>query len=160
MSPEDYVKRLIEISEKKHKLLQDLFVLTGEQAKNITEDGLEQLDKVIAAKQSIMGDIDKLDEEFNVYFLRLKQGLGIKSLSDLRVSAVNGMKELQDSVKNVMELIKQISELDAKNNEDAKKLLQHLGDEIKKINQGKKVNVAYKATPVIQPTSYFIDKKK
>jgi hypothetical protein len=160
MAPEEYIKRLTEISEKKYKFLQDIFILTGEQAKTMTEDGVEQLDGIIAAKQTLIEQIDKLDEEFNVYFLRLKQVLGIKSIDDLKSPSFHGMKDLQDSIRNVMLLIKNISEIDKQNNENAKKLLDDLGMEIKKINQGKKVNMAYKPSPVIQSPSYFIDKKK
>ncbi|MCX8130719.1 MAG: flagellar protein FlgN [Clostridia bacterium] len=160
MSPEQYVQRLTEISHKKHKYMQDMYMLTVEQSKTINEDGLEQLDKIIAARQTLIEQVDKLDEEFSVYFQRLKQVLGVKSLDEIKSPGIPGVKELQQSIKAVMGLIKDITELDKQNNNKAKKLLDELGNEIRKINQGKRVNMAYNPSPVMQPPSYFIDKKK
>lgn len=160
MTPEQYIYRLTEISQKKYKLLQDMFILTGEHAKTINQEGIERLDKIIEAKQNLIEQIDKLDEEFNVYFSRLKQSLGIKSFDELKGPGFKGMEELQASVKQVMALIGEISQLDEQNNKNARILLNNLGDEIKKINQGKKVNMAYNPSPIVQPPSYFIDKKK
>lgn len=159
-SPEKYVERLIEISNRKYKLLQDMLALTGEQANAINESSIEGLEKLVDSKQAKINEIDKIDEEFNVYFQRLKQQLKIKSLDELSEPAIKGARELQGTVKRLVALMNEIFALEKQNNQKAKGLLDSLANEVKKLSQTKKVNLAYNhAGPKILP-SYFIDKKK
>ncbi len=160
MTSEEYVKRLTEISNKKYELLQDMYLLTDKQSKAISEEKVEILDELISQKQNLINLIDKSDNEFNVYFQRFKQTLGVKSLDEVKEPTVNGVEELQDCVKKIMGLLKDITQLDDKNKEAVKKTLNQLGDEIRKGNQGKKVSMAYNPGSLMQPPSYFVDKKK
>ena len=159
MTPEEYIKRLMEVSEKKLGLLEDMLNITKAQAESINEDGLESLEKLVNEKQTKIDAIDKLDEEFDVYFRRLKSELKVKSLDELSGLNIKGVKELQQTVGRIMGLIGDISGIEKQNNDKAKSLLGKFGDEIKTINQGKKMNSAYMPGPV-KPPSYFIDKKK
>jgi hypothetical protein len=158
-SPEKYVDRMREVTEKKYGLLEEMLDLTKEQAQSLTEDGLEKLGKLVDIKQAKIDHINKLDDEFNVYFHRLKSELKIRSLDELKDPAIGGVKELKESISNVMRLLGEISQLEKRNNEGAKALLSDISSEIRKINAGKKVNSAYNPTQ-IQTSSYFIDKKK
>ncbi|RCX14786.1 FlgN protein [Anaerobacterium chartisolvens] len=160
MTPEKYVDRLLELSSQKYKLLEEILLLTRQQAATIREDELKRLEDFIASKQEKIDSIDKIDEEFNVYFQRLKHQLKIKSLDQLKDHEIGGIRDLQAIVGKVMSIIAEISKLEKANGAQAQKLLSSLGDEIKKINQGKKMNSAYNPNPVFQPPSYFIDKKK
>ena len=160
MTPEEYILRLTEVSGKKYILMQDILTLTRSQSGTITEDGVDGLEKLIALKQARIADIDKLDEQFDVYFQRLKQELKIKSLDELKGPNIKGVRELQEVVESIMSVIREISEIEKQNNENAKKLLNRFGDEVKKLNQSRKVNQAYNTSPAMQPPSYFIDKKK
>jgi hypothetical protein len=90
--------------------------------------------------------------------------LGISHLNQLEEaklenSASEGAKQLKAMTAEVLDLIRSISEIEKVNSQKSDKLLEQLGNEIKKINQGKKANNAYKPGPVKAP-SYFLDKKK
>lgn len=158
-SPEKYIQRLNETVDKKLGLLQDILELTEEQASSISEDGLEGLQRLVDDKQEKIDAVDKLDEEFKVYFQRLKSVLKVDSLSELDASGIAGAKELKGKVAEILELIKEIADSEKGNNSAAKKLLDSLGSEVKKLNQGMQMNNAY--TPGHMNTaSYYIDKKK
>jgi len=160
MTKDEYIERLIGISKKKCGLLSDTLLLTKAQTQSITEESLEKLQGLIADKQTKIEAVGKLDEEFDIYFRRLKSELKIGSLDELKnFSGIKGIRELQDTIRQIMNTINDICEIEKKNNMKAKELLNELGDEIKKINQGKKMNSAYMPGPV-KPPSYFIDKKK
>lgn len=158
-SPEKYIGRLTELSSKKYKLLQEILALTRAQSQTITEEGVESLGRLIGDKQVKIDEINKLDEDFNVYFQRLKRELKVSSLEEMNVPGVAGTKELQESIRQIMSLIGEICTIEKENNDRAKELLNSLGTEIKKINQGKKVSSTYIPRPLNIP-SYFIDKKK
>lgn len=158
--PERYIERLIEISRKKHSCLQDMVLLTMAQSEAINEDGLEGLQKLIDDKQKKIEDINKIDEDFNVYFTRLKQQFKINSLSELKAPNIKGVKELQQLIKQIMDLLNEINAIEKQNSDKARKLLDNLGSQIKRINEGKRVSSAYSTDPSSRPPSYFIDKKK
>ncbi len=160
MTPEEYIQRLTEISNKKYKLLLEMLSITRDQAASLNEEDVGKLEGHIDAKQARIGEIDRLDEQFNVYFLRLKQELKIGSLEELKASQVNGAREFRDVIGSVMAVIEEISALEKSNNDRGKGLLNQFGQEVKKASQTRKVNQAYNPAPTGQPPSYFIDKKK
>lgn len=159
---EKYVERLIQISQKKLKLLQDMLLLTMAQAESINEDGVEALGKLISDKQEKIEEINRIDEEFGVYFYRFKKELKVKSLDELDLdnTAIKGARELKEVISEIMKLIKEISEFENRNNAKAKGLLKTFSDELVKLRQGKKITQVYNPAPTIPPPSYFIDKKK
>lgn len=159
LTPDKYAERLTETSGKKLELLQQMLVLTRRQSEIINEDGIDTLEKIVEGKQKLIDEINKLDEAFDVYFSRLKSALKVKSLDEIRGTQLKGVKQLQDTIGQITDLIKEISGIEKINNIKAKSLLQSLGNEIKKVNQGKKMNSAYRPVPTQVP-SYFIDKKK
>lgn len=154
-----HIDRMLEISRKKYILLQDMLALTKNQAGAINEDGLEDLQKLIDEKQKCIEKIDRLDEEFNVYFRRFKSVMGVSRLSELDASGVKGARELQDVTGEILNLIREIGELEKLNNIKAENLFNHFGNEIKKINLGKKMNSVYVPKQQNPPAIYF-DKKK
>jgi methyl-accepting chemotaxis protein len=160
MTSDQYVQRLQEIINKKKRVLQDILNQTNEQAKTITEDGLDNLKKNIDEKKFKIDEALKVDDEFNVYFQRFKQELKIKNLDELENKNITGIKELQQSIKQIMEIMNEISSLEKLNSDHANVVLNNIGDRIKKLNQGKTTFAAYKPGSVFQLPSYFIDKKK
>lgn len=160
MAQDKYIDRLLEISTKKYKLLQDMLALTRAQARSINEDGVEDLQKLIDEKQARIDEINKLDEEFGVYFQRMKQQMKVKSLDELDMTGTTGAKELQLCIGEIMNTMEEISRLEKENGDNAKKLLDSFSEEIRKLNQGKKMNTAYKPGGSMIPPSYFIDSKK
>ncbi len=164
LSLEKYIERLNELINIKKALLLDILALTADQSGVIEEDSLDTLGNLIEEKQRKIDEINKLDEEFDTYFLRLKSVLGISRLdrldaSKLEGSACSGAKQLKAVTAEILDIIQRIGALEKENEDKSKRLLGTFGDEIKKINQGKKVNHAY-APGLNKTTSYFIDKKK
>ena len=105
-------------------------------------------------------EINKADEDFNVYFTRLKQKLGVSNLDEINDPKIKGVKELQEIIARIMKLVGEISELENQNIIKAKNLLNDFGSKIKSINEGKKVNNAYNNSSAMVSTSYYFDKKK
>jgi len=162
MTPEEYVVRLLEAANKKCALLKDILFISQAQSRSITEDGVENLEKLIDEKQVKIDEINKIDEGFAEDFNCLKQVLGVKSLAelkDLKDRGVGGIKDLQDVIGEIMALIREISELEKSNSLKAKKRLENLSTKVRQVNQGKQLNAAYMPSPVKLP-SYFIDKKR
>jgi uncharacterized protein YdiU (UPF0061 family) len=158
-SAEKYFDRMIEILKNKQNLLREMFDLTQAQANVIKSETLSVLQKFIEEKQIRIDAIDKLDEEFSVYMERLKTTAKVKSLEELNASVYPAAAQLRGITGEILELIKKISDTEKINSSKSKELLNNLGGEIRKINQGKKVNKAYSPEPVNAP-SYFVDKKK
>jgi hypothetical protein len=158
-SPDTYITRLLEITNAKYTYLREMLEMTSEQAVSIDGDQIAKLEDILDGKQRIIEKIDKLDDEFEVYFHRLKSEAKIKNLEELNSSEVKGLKELKISVSNVMGIIKELSDMEQSNSSKAKKALEDIGNELKSINVAKKVNSAYGSIP-LQTESFFIDKKK
>lgn len=154
------IRKMIELSSKKYSLLQDMLELTRAQSGTITEDGIENLQKLIAEKQTKIEEIDKLDEEFTSCFQQLKQELKVERLEEINNASIPGIKELKDTVGRIMELLEEIRKLESRNIENAEKLMDGLSSQIKKLNQGKTINAAYGKNVVAAPPSFFVDSRK
>lgn len=158
-SAEKYFSRMIEILGKKKLLLMDMLTLTEAQTTAIQAELLDELQKLIEEKQQRIEAIDKLDEEFGIYFERLKTTAKVKKLEELEVSAYPIAKQLKEGTLEIIVLVGKIQELEKVNSTKSKKLLEQIGLNINKINQGKKINNAYNPSPG-DTSSYFVDKKK
>lgn len=158
-NPERFVERLLQISNEKYGVVKDIHLITCKQTGTIIEDGVESLQQLIMLKQEKLDKINLLDEEFNVCFQRLKQELKVNNLNELKDANIAGIKDLKNIIAKIMESIKEISSIEKQNNIKAKNLLNEIGNEIRKISDGKKFNAAYNPTP-IRTRSFFIDKKK
>ncbi len=159
ITPEKYVARMVELSDKKIKLLQDMLSFTHSQSKAINEGGIDNLNTIIEQKQGVIEAIDKIDEEFNVYFQRFKQVMKIDSLDELKGTEIEGLKELQKVVREILRTTNSIRDIEVKNSADGKMFLEKMRSEINTINQAKKASSAY-VSKYNEPPSYFIDKKK
>jgi preprotein translocase subunit SecA len=153
------VSEMTKILKEKETLLQDILKITESQNTSLTEEGLDELRKLIDEKQERIEKIDKLDERFKVIFQDLKKNLSVKSIEEIDPGRLPGVKELKEKTADVMALITRILDLEKANNVKGQELLDQLGNEIKKINQMKMANQAY-APKAYDQTSYFIDKKK
>src|SRR5690349_20906575 len=117
-SPDRYIERLTEISNKKYRLLQDMLALTREQSQNLNEDGVEALQKCVSEKQLKIDEINKVDEEFEVYYLRFKQKFDIKGLDELKKSGIGGslnvenIRNLQELIQNITDIVREIYEIE------------------------------------------------
>jgi len=159
ISADKYFDRMNEILEKKKALLRDMLSLTEAQTSAITADSLDALQGLVEKKQQKIDAINRLDEDFGVYFERLKTLLKIRKFEDIDLSAFPAARKLKEITSEILELIGCISKIEKQNNEKSKKLLDTIGSKIKQLNQGKKINNAYNPAPQ-STSSFFLDKKK
>lgn len=159
MLPEEYIKKMTELSLRKFALLKEMLVLTKGQANAISHQDIDSLQRLTGDKQGRIDSINKLDDEFQACFLKLKQVLKVDKLREIKDGKIAGAKELQSAIGQVMSLVKEISDIEKRNNADVKKMMDATALEIKKINQGKVANNAYKSG-IGKAPSYFIDSKK
>lgn len=159
ISADKYFDRLNEILEKKKALLQDMLSLTEAQTPAIASESLNTLQELIEKKQQKIDAIDKLDEEFKVYFERLKTTLSVRKLEDIDASAFPAAGTLKGNTAGILELVGRINSIEKMNSEKSKKLLDTIGSKIKQLNQGRKINTAYNSAPQGM-SSFFLDKKK
>lgn len=163
-TPEKTIEKLNELLQRKRGLIQDILKLTNAQTEAISQDGLDRLNGLIKDKQIRIDEINQLDEEFELLSAEIKKAFGISRLDQLDAAKLTseasaGAKLLKALVADILDVIREISEIEKINSQKSKKLLEQFGNEIKKINQGKKANNAYKAGAYNAP-SYFVDKKK
>lgn len=154
-----YFDRMTEILKKKELLLKDMLYLTESQTNAIQSEDLDLLRKLIDKKQQKIEDINKLDNEFEIYFERLKAASNVTKLDDLNASEFPGARGLKEATAGVLAVAGKIREIEKINSQKSAELKKNLGDLVSKAKQTKKINNAYNpASPTA--TSYYIDKKK
>lgn len=160
MESERHVKRLTELSEKKLELLHEMFLLSKQQTEAINNEAIDSLQEIIDGRQSLIDRIDRMDEEFNVYYQRLKYENKINGLDELdKLASVEGIATLKKLVAEIMQKLEDISVVDAENKRRAEQLLQGFTVEMQKLSQGKRINSAYKPVAT-QDQSVYFDRKK
>lgn len=160
MNADQYIQKLLELSEKKLNGLRQILKLTEEQSNVITEDNVDALQQIIDLKQQQMDIIDELDQAFEVYYSRVKSVLGVKSLEEIRMSELTGAAELKQIITTIYDITKQIQSLEGVNNKKVRDILNRLSGEIRQIKQGQVVNNGYNIGAKLPQQSYYFDKKK
>jgi hypothetical protein len=157
-----YFNRLIEVSTLKQNILVEIEELTQKQSDSIHDDDIDSLEKLVQQKQIKIDEMIKLDEQFEVYFMRMKFELKIKSLDEVTDNhvSVDLIKSLKELTSRILDLSKTIAEMERDNSAQLKNVMSVLQGEIVKLNQGRKINNIYSSSTVASKASYFIDKKK
>ncbi len=155
-----YIEKMAELLGKKKQLLQEMLTLTKAQTPVIAADSLDKLQKLVEDKQGLIDRINELDDEFTAYMDKLKSAVGISKLDDIDISRFPAAVRLKQGVSVVLDLVREISEIEKINSVKSNKLLEQLGSQIQKINQGKKINNAYSSQNAAVTSSLFLDKKK
>ncbi|PYG89129.1 FlgN protein [Ruminiclostridium sufflavum DSM 19573] len=160
MTPEQYIYRLIEISEKKLNILKEILNLTKMQSAIISEESAEKLDRLINLKQQQIDLISELDGSFEVYYARMKSILGVKSIEEISMVQLQGAAELKQVITDISNTTKQIQKLEIDNKNEVQTILDRLASEIRRVKQHKIVNNGYNVASKLEKPSYFFDKKK
>lgn len=160
MTPEQYVQKLIEISEKKLDSIREILNLTREQATVITEDSADEIQRLIGLKQIQIDLIDELDSAFEVYYSRLKSVLGVESIEEIRLRQIQGAAELKQIVATILNTTKEIQKLEIENKNKVQAIVDKLASDIRRVRQSKVANNGYNAGAKLPQPSYFFDKKK
>lgn len=77
---EKHFEKLVEVSREKQIKLEELLFLTNAQSKAIEEEGIENIEKLLNDKQKKIEEINKNDEEFYVYYEKIKEMYSIKNI--------------------------------------------------------------------------------
>jgi len=160
MTPEQYIQKLIEVSEKKLDSLREILNITKEQAIVINEDNTTEIERLIALKQLQIDMIDELDKPFEVYYSRLKSLLGVQSIEEIKAIQLQGAAELKQIVTAIFNITKQIQSLEIENKIKVQAIVTKLSNDIKRIRQSKVANNGYNVAANLPKPSYFFDKKK
>lgn len=160
MTPEQYIQKLTDLSLKKSDSMKKILILTKKQSEVITEDSIEELQKLIDIKQKLIDDINELDDAFEVYFSRLKSILGIESMEEVHISDYGEVVQLQEAIKTIFQTIKEIQNVENQNNMRARDVLESLGGQIRQVKQGKIANNGYNIGGKLPQQSYYFDTKK
>ncbi len=160
METQNYLVRLIEVSNKKYKLLVDMLQLYLQQEESLTESELDTQEAIIAKRQILMDEVDKLDEQFHVYTERLKTTLGIRSLEELSQFNLPGRAELKEIVGRITVMLDDLSDRHQKTEIRMKDIMNVTGNQIKQVTQSKIMNRAYQPGSSMPSPSVYFDKKK
>ncbi len=160
MIAEQYIQKLYELSVKKLEGLRQILKLTNEQRNVITEDNIEELQRIIDLKQQKMDAIDELDQAFEVYYSRLKSLLGVESLEEIKMADLTGAAELKQIITTIYDMTKEIQNIENINNKKVRDILDKLSGEIRQIKQNQMVNNGYNVGAKLPQQSYYFDKKK
>ncbi len=158
LTPEEYVQRLTEISQKKLNMLIRIKNITRQQSEAIEKEDVDALNYLINNKAEIMQKVDELDDQFELYFEGFKTVLNVTSLDQI-TTPYNGLPQLKGTVTRVFNILKETMQIDEKNCKTAKELKEKIAREIRKINMSKVANRAYMQQP-IQPSAIYVDRKK
>lgn len=160
MIPEQYIQKLIELSEKKLNALNEILNLTKRQSKIISEDSADKLNRLIDLKQCQINMIDELDDAFEVYYSRLKSLLGVQSIEEIEMTQFQGVVELKQIVTTIFDTTKYIQSLEIENKNRVQAIVDKLAADIRRIKQHKVANNGYNVAAKLPKPSYFFDKKK
>lgn len=151
------ISELISITKEKDQLLNDMCNITKKQMKAIEKEDMENLNKIMDEKDSLMKKIDKLDLSFITVFSEIKKKHSIENLDELSLKDYPNLKELKDMVKEVSSTLLTLSLMDDNNTQAMKERLEQAKRDLRKVKEGKK---AYKGYNASMTGSMLIDEKK
>lgn len=154
----ELITDLEHIIEKKLELFQELNRITMKQREDIQSHQGDNIDILVQEKQVVIDRIDRLDESFLRGYKILRDELQLDTLNKVDGSRHPELRKIKDTVEKIMELAKNIMELEKGNNAQLEEIFQNIKKELKQINTGKRSLKAYEATPVYNDGVY-IDKK-
>lgn len=156
---EEIVSYLIKLSDGKFQLLNSMYDITLKQGKALKENNVELLNKAIGEKQDIIERIDILDKEFLEKYELVKRGLGIENIEKLTEEPVIGFKSLQSKIRDIMDMLDKIRQVDDSNVKQAKINMDESKKHLQNVRVGKKAYSLYNRKPM-EGASIFLDKKE
>lgn len=156
---DSYIKDLLALLDKKQERLDRILCLTQEQTRVIDEENIEGLENYLGKKQTQIDEIDAIDNDFNRIYNAFKEKRNVNGKDNKEHPEIDGFSELKQRISKIMDSVKEILKLEESNSSKAKEIMRKYSDNLKNVNQTKKINSAYGNKP-IEPQSYFFDRKK
>lgn len=161
-SAQKYLTKLIEITRQKLSVLDEVLELCRAQQKMILEDRIDDLEASVEQKQSFIDRIKLLDEQYEVYFKRMKFELKIKAMEELAQKNLcrDLIADLKAYTGKVLDAVSSITEFERKNQSSIEQFMQEIKKDLNVISNNKKIGNAYMPSNTAGQSSYFIDSKK
>ncbi|WP_341537381.1 flagellar protein FlgN [Schnuerera ultunensis] len=131
--------------------------MTKDQKEEIERENMENLNRIMDEKDSLMKKIDELDLSFITIFSQIKKEHSIEGIDELSLEEYPNLTKLKEVVKEVSSTLMTISLMDDKNTGAMKERLEQTKIELRKLKEGKK---AYKGYNPSMNGSMLIDEKK
>lgn len=148
---------MIQLSNEKKVLLEDILNLTENQKSFIINENMDGLTKVLSEKDEIMKNIDLLDMDFISLYNNIKSMENISSMEEIDVDKYSNIKLLKSNINEISLILNNIRLLDNDNTRMMKTNLENIKSGLKHVKEVKK---AYKGYNYEAPTSMLIDEKK
>lgn len=154
-----YIGRLQALLEQKKEALEAINKLTMAQQADIEKNQGENLSNFIDEKQLEIEKIQVIDEDFENTFEIFKSQLKIKTLDDIDIKDYPQFRDVKKVISEIMDLAKNIMELELKNKDRVSDIIEDLKKELKTVRLGQKSIKAYEK-PNINIGGVYIDRKK
>ena len=154
---EAVIGNLIDLIESKHGYLKEIHLLTKQQTDAIENSDMSFLSLLIDEKQERIDFIRNIDAKFETITDDLKTVFGVKSLDELEVHCDDVLR-LKESISSMMELLRQIVDLEADNREKIYRARDLLEVKMSNAKNGKRAIKQYGGVSGYTD-SYFFDKK-
>lgn len=152
------INKLINLSDKKYELLDELLSLTEKQTAVIEIADIDGLNLLIDRKQEKLDIIKQLDIQFEAIVSDLKTLYEVNSLDELEVECL-GIIDLKQTIARIMSLLREISKLESLNKEKILAEKDKLQEKICNAATGKKAVQQY-GSFASYTNPYFLDKMK
>ncbi len=159
MGASEVTNFLEEIYRQELEDYQRLLRLSYKQQELIKEEELEKLEELLQKKEELMSSIDGLEERLAPYKeviikkFNLNDNKWLVELLETKLAT----NRLKGSIKNLVDILKELSQLDRKNQELISTKRADLFKELNLVKKGSKINNSYNSRVRIHST--FIDDK-
>lgn len=151
------VSKLINLSEQKFTLLEDLMSLTDKQTGVIEVGDIDGLNLLIDRKQEKLDIIKQLDTQVEAIVSDLKTLYEINDLDELEVKC-SRITVLKEVIERIMDILRGICEIEKKNKAKMLKAKDELQEKIYNASKGKHAIQQY-GNFNSYTDAYFIDRK-
>jgi predicted O-linked N-acetylglucosamine transferase (SPINDLY family) len=150
------ITKLLDFYGQKHKLMQEILMLSRQLS---AEPEFDRIEKLLAARQEYMSKVDQLDQQLELIKNKLVAETGVGSWQEVLKHRPEFLKQLEPISTAINQAAREAKELTEKSRISAEKKLNALRLDMKKMQSSKVGMAAYHNKPK-QHSGYFLDKKK
>jgi benzoyl-CoA reductase/2-hydroxyglutaryl-CoA dehydratase subunit BcrC/BadD/HgdB len=155
---ESDLNKLIDLLEKKKRLLKEFLRLTKYQTEFIKNEDIKKMDNLLKSKEKRIIKINRFDREFIEGYEELKERYGVEKPEELKVNRIL-LQEFRNITKEIVDLTGFIYQLDINNSNIMRDNFVKLKIRLMDIRKGKKARAGYKNS-LQQTGGVFIDKRE
>jgi hypothetical protein len=152
------IEKLTRIVEDKIERLKEFYEVTEKIGISITSNNLEELKNLLATKQKIIEEIDKLDADFIPLYNAFKKENKVESIFALEGKITREIIKLKALFIEAKNLLEKIKEKDDKNLQNITAVFEKTENKLEELLKSKEGYIEY--LKYYTPDSYFLDKKR